>query len=398
MEDLEFSAMSRGNGNDAALHNLLSDFQTRQWAKVELQVLDWTHGRSELVKVALYHHGPDISEIGTTWISDLAAMNALRPFSTAEVEQLGGPQAFLPNAWKSTQVANVPEVYSIPWLAETLILFYRRDLLERAGIDETQAFQTPDQFFETVQRLQEQGYRLPVALPPRSNRILLLHTASTWLWQAGGEFMAPDGREVLFHQPPALNGLIGFFRLLRSISPEGVHLLDQYDIVNSFRDGLAPLAIGGAWLHPAHIHMPITDAQWGASRLPGPPFVGGSNLVIWKHTRQETAALSLIQFLIEEKAAAQYAGEIGILSARAVQGDGEPYRDDPFRRTFYESIQSGKTFPIQSLWGLVEDRLATTLAGIWDRLYDNPELPLDETVTQALAQLARSLNLTLSQR
>lgn len=56
---------------------------------IRLRRLAWDTAWSDLVKVALYGDGPDVSEIGSTWLGDLGAMNALRLFDKADITMFG---------------------------------------------------------------------------------------------------------------------------------------------------------------------------------------------------------------------------------------------------------------------------------------------------------------------
>lgn len=399
MDEIEFSYMGRGEGPDRQLGEFFDSLQASQHLQVRTQVMDWGRGRSELVKTALYHHGPDVSEVGTTWISDLIAMNALRPFSQAEVDQIGGADAFVPAAWKSTHIAGSPEVWSIPWLVESPVISYRRDALQAAGIDETTAFSTLDSLYETVSRLRRAGHVLPISLPPPSSRQLILHYASTWVWQMGGDFLSEEGTSVLFVERPAMEGIKSYFRLARLIAPEGVQLLETQGMGGCFRQGRSPIAVGTNWLHPRGGETPAFDTKhWGVARLPGPAFVGGSNLILWKHSRLERAALQLIRAVTGEEQARRYSETSWMLPARATVFFDPEYQQDAYFRTASESAMSGRTFPNLPLWGLVEDRLVAALVNVWEMLLKNPSASVDDTVNQALNRLAKSLNITLSQR
>ncbi len=175
-----------------------------------------------MVKTALYGHGPDVSEIGSTWIGNLIAMNALRPFDLPELYKLGGEKVFLPASWQSGQVPDEAIVYAIPWLADTRLIYYHRSALEKAGLDAGTAFDSPAQLSATLQRLQDSGcapWVMCTATPRR-----LLQEAASWVWSAGGDFVSADGKRILFDQPEALAGLKAYFELGRYLTPRGAPL------------------------------------------------------------------------------------------------------------------------------------------------------------------------------
>jgi multiple sugar transport system substrate-binding protein len=399
MEELELSVMGRVPNNEQVLQPILDSFKARTGQTVRAQMHDWGTGRSDLIKTALYHHGPDVSEVGTTWVSDLVGMNALRPFSAAEVAQFGPPNTFLPAAWKTTQIAGDPEVWSIPWLTESYVLHYRKDIMRANGIDEASAFSTPARLLDTAQTLRKAGYPLPIAVPPQNAGAMILHVASSWVWRAGGELLSPDGRQVVFTSPEALEGFQTYYRLLGALAPEGLQTLNALGITRCFLEGHAPLAISGPWLNPRVArHELIPDKDWGITRLPGPPFVGGSNLVIWKHTHQDRYCLELIRQLASLTESTHYGDDTGIFSAHVRGLSASRYQEDLFLHTMSESIQAGKSFPTLPLWGLVEDRLINAMGNIWEAFARGEQAGMADTIEKTLNRVARSLNLTLSQR
>src|SRR3990172_665023 len=136
-QELEFSVMA---DSPSGIQPLLDQFETERQVHVRLRRLTWDTAWSDLVKVGLYGDGPDVSEIGSTWLGDLVAMNALRPFEEQELAALGGPGDFLPSTWNGGRVVNQPQMWAMPWFTGARLLFYRRDLLERAGGGEQTAF------------------------------------------------------------------------------------------------------------------------------------------------------------------------------------------------------------------------------------------------------------------
>ena len=95
--ELELSIMA---DSPAGIQPLLDEFESDSGIRVRLRLLAWDTAWSDLVKVALYGDGPDVSEIGSTWLGDLVAMNAVRALDEAELAHLERPSAFLPSAWQ----------------------------------------------------------------------------------------------------------------------------------------------------------------------------------------------------------------------------------------------------------------------------------------------------------
>ncbi len=83
MEEITFSVITHGTAAMEKLQKMLQRFMELYGIRVRMEVANtWAQGWSKLVETALYRSGPDISEVGNSWVGDLARMDALHPFQT----------------------------------------------------------------------------------------------------------------------------------------------------------------------------------------------------------------------------------------------------------------------------------------------------------------------------
>jgi multiple sugar transport system substrate-binding protein len=395
-EEIELAIMDTA-GEDI-LQPLLDQFTAQSGIAVRLHVMTWDTAWSELMRVALYSDGPDVSEIGSTWLGDLVGMNALQRFSDEELEVVGPPAAFLPAAWEATRLAGQPETWAIPWLVGARLLFYRRSLLERAGMPTPATFQTAEQLDQTLQRLQAAGVRVPWTVPTGTTHTTLLNAAS-WIWGAGGDFLTPDGKRTLFNQPRARAGLRAYFALGRYLTSAVRHLRGDQPDEQFLRDGETGLTISGPWLYLAAEAQepPVLAPDLEVTLPPGPSFVGGSHLIVWKHSHKRAAALELIRFLTQTEAQVTYSRQVGLLPVRQEALEAEPFSTDPCWQTAIRGVQTGRSLPVTRKWGQVEYRLAATFSTLWAETLANPNLDLDALLAKHLDALALRLDPMLKQ-
>ncbi len=390
--ELEFSIMADTPHN---IQPLLEQFEAETGIHVRLRLLAWDSAWSMFVRAALYSDGPDVSEIGTTWVGDLIGMNALRPYGAAEVAGLGRSGAYFPTNWKTAVRLIGPQpsterVWGIPWLTGARLIFFRPDLLEKAGSDPQTAFQTGASLNAAVQRLNEHGVRVPWTVPTGTTHTTLLNVAS-WVWSAGGDFIRADGKATLFAEPPALQGLADYFTLARFFVPE-ICRLNGLEPDTYFLDHPdAAMTISGPWLFNT-VQQKATGPV-SVAIPPGGSFVGGSNLVIWKHTRHPEAAIELVRFLTEKKVQIAYSQRVGLLPARIEALQSAPFSTDPLWQVAVKGLQTGRTFPTIRLWGLVEDRLTAGLSAVWESVLNG--MDPGTAVKAHLVPLADRLNLLL---
>jgi multiple sugar transport system substrate-binding protein len=277
----------------------------------------------QLLQYVIYGGGPDIARIGTIWSSSLVSLNALRPFQTKEIVALGGEDVFFQPVWQSNILPGDSKVWAIPFTTYNYVLFYRKDLLTEAGIDEKNAFLSAQAMLETLQRLSDAGVRSPWIIPSGEHFRARLHILAGWIWGAGGHFLSEDGTQILLNRPEALQGLKAFFELHRFLAPID-YGLSPNECRRRFARGQAAMFIGGPdTLHFIRNLNPAPGVLEGISvaALPGIPWVGGSSLVVWKDVLadpvKERSVNRLISFLTEKDAQIRIYDGTNVLPARS---------------------------------------------------------------------------------
>lgn len=394
MTELVFSVFDHGTLARERMQELLQEFERQEGIRVRLEVISWDVGWPRLVEFALYHHGPDVSEVGNTWIMDLVHMNALDPFTREEITSITEGVRFFEPSWNScvTSEGGTRSVWAIPWSGDVRVVYYRRDLLKNAGVDENGAFATPMAFEQTLKRLKENGVTTPIAMQTLRSRISV-HNMAAWVWGAGGDFISEDSKRILFHQGVSLEAIKSYFRLVRYLGPEPLHTDAETDRAFWLGEANAAVLLSGYWViqvadMPDHVRKNI-----GLTQLPGMSFVGGHNLVVWKHSRQRMAAIRLIKFLNSQEA------EQGVYPHYGLPIRENGWTQPPFNTSefaiFRASLNSGRSFPNSPLWALVEKRLADLMPDLWAQVIENPE-DSDSIVETQLTNVARRLEMAIS--
>jgi multiple sugar transport system substrate-binding protein len=247
--------------------------------------------------------------------------------------------------------------------------------------------------------LQASSTASPWVVPTRYARNTL-HNVASWVWGAGGDFISADGKQTLFNQAEARTGIRAYLGLHQYLSPAARNLT----ILQSeglYQQGGAAVTICGPWLVLRDVkEQPVAAevaANTGVTLPPGVPWVGGSNLVIWKHSLHEKLAIELVRFLTSRSVQHSYSQRVGLLPVRLDVLNTSPFADHPLYRMMSEGAKTGRSFPSFSAWGLVEDCLTAELTNLWAKVLADPQLDLDAAINERLGPLARGLGLTLAQ-
>jgi multiple sugar transport system substrate-binding protein len=390
MDEITFSIFNHSPAASAQMTTLLKQFEREEKVRVRLDVIPWNMGWQKLIEMGLYHIGADISEIGSTWIMDFVRMNVLRAYSQMEANEITGGQKYFDSTWtggiSKTQQGRI--IWGIPFAGDARAVFYRKDWLKKAGVDEETAFKGPSRFDYTLAAIQKAGCPMPLSLsvgPSRNN----IHSLGSWIWGLGGEFLSADGNSIEFDHERALDGAKAYFGLGHYLGKE--RLTTETDSDSAFHQGRSAVTISGCWILPVNKPAEVTS-HLGVAPVPGVPFVGGEHLVIWKHSRRQEQSLRLAKFLARPESSELLYPFFGL--PVAIDGwDHAPFTE-PNYQAFRNALQNGRGFPPGQLWGLVEKRLQDTLPEIWAEVLARPERT-DSIVENYLGALAKQLQTTL---
>ncbi len=381
----------------------LHGFEEQSFIHTRHQQFDWATGWNNILQIGLYQKGPDVSEVGSTWLDNLKEMRALRPFTISEIHSLGGEMAFMENAWLpdattplTLSAVEPRRVFSIPWMVDTRLIYFRRDLLARAGIPEAGAFATPEAMYNTLCRLQDNGIAYPLGLATGG---LVIHNLASWVWGRGGRFRSLDYHKIALTEPDALRGVMDFFKLHRFIDPR-MHGLDYTGTNTQFYQGKFAVMMNGQWaMRPIKERdpgiLPEVLDNTGYAMPPGVPFVGSTHLVIWRHAFHEQEALQLINHLTSPAVLENLFHITSNFPARAAVLYAPPFASDPDYQLVIDCIRHGRGFRTARLWAGVETRLNALCDQLWEDLLANPSLDLEAEVERRVCDLANRLEKTL---
>lgn len=396
MTRITFSVITSGAD---AIKPLLEEFTAQTQISVELDIMNWDNAWRNLLNFAFHGHGPEVSQIGTTWTSSLVLMNTLRPFSDRDLAQIGSPGDFVPSSWQSCTIPGDSRVWGIPWMTHAYFVIYWKDMLKKAGVDEKTAFTTIKHFFDTLSKLRSSGMRLPWAFNMQMPNLPLLHLAASWIWDAGGDFISLDSKRVLFNTPKSRAGLRSFLELYRfqpmlSQEERNSPLFYTRKAAISFEN---PEWIIRYFQNPNN--TPEFLENLGVAPVPGIPYLGGSNLVIWNQVQgypeKERAALELVKFLASHQGQAKLFQLTQMPPARAELLYNQPYPLPNFGEALAYTFKNGRSLYGTSLWSRIENLLGNAIGNIVREISGEMTAGIDAILTRNLEPLEKQLNMML---
>jgi multiple sugar transport system substrate-binding protein len=375
------------NEQEAIPHitDLLDRCQQQLGFTIDPEFVGWNAVWHELVNISIYHRDIHVAEVGTTWLESLVAMNALRPFSPTEIARLGGKSAHLPITWEGTSLNG--QVWGVPLRSDVRVIWYWKDMLEEAGVAPDTAFAGISNMQVTLEKLKS-VVDTPLGISTAAGDPNSIQTLATWLWAFGADFVTPKCDKVLLLEPEALEALRAYFSLYRYMPKDSIYFT-QRNVAAIF---------AGPWMLSTFSRLGFSDEEFsriGVAVPPGPPFVGGTVLSIWQHTARSRLvdnAFKFIEFITQPEVQIEYSPHS---PTRQEAWDVLSKRGSPYYKTMRKALAMGRSFPAVPLWGMVEEKLKTSISLIWKDLLTNPDTNVDLAIEKYLEPTVKRLNLSL---
>ena len=265
---------------------------------VEVQQIPWTAAHEKLLTAYVGEATPDIAMLGNTWVPEFVALNALAPLDSLAAQSRGiRREDFFEGIWK-TNVVN-GKTYGIPWYVDTRLIFYRTDLLAKAGYKEFP--RTWAEWTAAMKRMKTQmgNRQFPLLMPTNEWPQPVIFAL-----QKGSTILRDGGRYAAFEQPPfrqAFDFYVGIYRqgLASAVSSSQVSNLFQ-----EFSRGNIAMYIGGPWMIGEFKNRVDSSLQnsWNTAAMPGVngPGVstaGGSSLSLFAASRHQKEAWQLMEYM-----------------------------------------------------------------------------------------------------
>lgn len=366
------------------LEKLLKPFEKETGLKVNITSVDWGAAWSKITTAATSGDVPDLVQLGSTWVSAISGMGALEVFSKEALSALGGPETFVPVAWKTTGIENSGQTTALPWIVDARALFFRTDALKKSGVSPAElgdwnSFKSALQKIYDSDLVIEDQSVAPLGVSGK-NDWNVIHSLAPWIWMAGGDFLAEDRKTCVLDSDEVYSGISFYIDLIRNnFVPIEYLELNTAQVSGNFNSGACAIYFDGPYEVKTLTRPAAEGGAWGslASRnfaVAGYPrgpkgrftFVGGSNLGIFKQAKNKAGAFSVIKYLTSRNAQVEYAKISGFLPARKNAFDDPFFASDPHRKVFKAAVLYGRTYPAIPSWGLLEPILTRRFGIMWD--------------------------------
>ena len=227
------------------LQKMVEPFTAKTGVKVDVQEVGWDVQFDRIRNAAVSGEGPDITQAGTTQVPFFAALGGFTDL-TDRVNDIGGKSAYADGIWNTTQVEGQEGTWAIPWFTEARSIYYRKDVLEKAGVDPATAFKDLDSFKATLQAIKDKVPGIEPFGAPGKKAYDLVHQVMPFVWDNGGAELSSDAKTSTINTAEAQQGVEFMGGLITAGLFDKSQLeRDGTQVENQFKGGQLAVWIGG---------------------------------------------------------------------------------------------------------------------------------------------------------
>jgi multiple sugar transport system substrate-binding protein len=341
-------------GNEGTKLTTLADafMKANPGVKVSVTPVDWGQAVAKLTTAIAGNTTPDVSQMGTDMMGQFGATGAFDPVP-ADIDA----STFFQSAWNTNQVGGVAS--GVPWYVETRILYYRTDIATKAGITSPPA--TWDDLMAMAKAMKEKGgAKWGISLGTKNWQEYF-----PFLWQNGGDVVDASGNPAL-NSPQAVEALTFYDSFFKAgLTPKSVP--EGFDITPAFVKGDNPMFFSGPW------HLGLIDTAGGADfkdkwaiapmpkKVTATSFLGGSNMVVYKNSKNKDAAWAFVKFVSDPTTQALWYKTVTDLPAVQAAWDDPTVKGDANVALFGAQLKDTKAQPVSATWSELSSAINDTL-------------------------------------
>ncbi|WP_075072826.1 ABC transporter substrate-binding protein [Longilinea arvoryzae] len=354
--------------------------------KIEVERNNDSNFYDKLVTSILGEDAPDIARVepvkAAQYISAGYAAN-LDEFIAADLRDQFFPGTLEP-------LVKDGSLYGVPQDVSTMVLYYRTDLFEAAGIATPPA--TWDELLADAQALTKDTNNDG---NPEVYGIGLFGGWGAfefypWFWQAGGVMLNNDNGAVTpaFNSPEGVSALQFWVDLANKykVMPVGTATYGEDEIKGPFVAGQIAMFTSGPWTVASLKGNTEIDGKWAIAPLPAgkksASVLGGMDLIVLDQSTHKEQAARFINYLLQDEVQVDWAKSLDLLPLKKSMYSDPTFKDDAFMQVFSAALENSLSRPTISQAGEIDDLFGKAVQAALSG-GQTPQAALDDAAAKA---------------
>lgn len=303
-EAVELKFMLWGAPEELAVWNAIVDeFQAQNpGIKVNVEVSDWTAYWEKLKTMLAAGTPPDLFAMDAPYYLDYqtrGVLKNLQPYVDANPDMLQGVYPQTLEAYKTAG-----GYFGLPRDFQTIVLFYNKDMFDKAGV----AYPTADWTYDDLRQASKD-----LTMDTNGDGVADQYgfTADLWdmelawssaIWAHGGDILSADHTQTLIGEPAARQAWQVFHDMMfQDKSMPDVNTAASYGL-DLFQAGIAAMTPIGHWAVPGYN---AANFQWDVAPMPKGPAgsatsVNSAGFVVAEASEHPEEAFEFIKFVLSQ--------------------------------------------------------------------------------------------------
>lgn len=328
---------------------LIPEFEKKYNVKVKVQQIPWTAAHEKLITAYVSETLPDLFQLGNTWIPEFVAINAIESLDSICKSNNFPLIDYFSGILESNKINGI--LYGIPWYVDTRVLFYRKDLLKKAGWSNPP--KTWNELYELSKKIKSLTGNYAIYFPTNEWIPLIIFSL-----QKNAQLLTNNYTEPAFTDSEFVSAFEFLARFYKEkLSPSNI--TEVTNIYQAFEEDYIAMYITGPWNISEFKKRLSPKAQnlWMTSPLPSPDsnypgisLAGGASLVINRKSKNKELAFKLIEFLSTPENQIKFYNLVGSLPSRKTAWEDSVFKNDIYLKAFRIQLERTQAMPKIAEW------------------------------------------------
>lgn len=322
---------------------------------IDIELFSWSEFYTKWTTGLSTGNVPDISSALPNHVTEMIDADAILPLD--DVIDTIGRDRFYDTALKEGEKDGAH--YSIPLYTHAQLMWYRKDLLEKAGTDIPQTW---DQLKDVAEKLTADG-EYGLSVPMGTNDMMATRFLNFYMKSAGDRIIAEDGKANLTSKS-AIDGINYWVDMYKKTSPEGAVNFNVLDQATLYYQGKTAFDFNsGFQISGVESTTPDLIDQIAAVPLPrlneSDPVYGAetSNLpmVVWKNSKHPEVAKAFLETLYQTDDYIRFLHSVpvGMMPALKDIAENPDFLNDPYIEKFRSTFDAlNEVIPLGTAIGM----------------------------------------------
>ena len=334
------------------IYSLIAEFeQMNPEVEVVPTELSWSTGYEEILSALEQNYPLDVIELGADMVCEVYTKGFLKDITDDVVD--------IKDSFVTTSLTPVlydSKIYGLPWVVDTRLMFYNKDLLKQAGLDPNKPIETWQEFYDAVKKIHNIKPRIYGFGMNTYERHVIHKKILPFIWTNNGDALSEDNKKCVINSKQNMETL----KFYLSLKPYSL-VATQNEIDTAFCEGRIGFCISGSWLF-SKIKKDYPKLNFGIMLIPKPDksltsisILGGEYLVVNKNTEHYEQSIKFIKFMIQKSE--ELCSELRMFfpALKNVDYKNIPWFTPAYTEVAYQQLVNSKFVPKIPNWIQIKD-------------------------------------------